>query len=247
MSNRKNLVFIILFFLILFAFICILVYKTFFYEEKTKQVMANKEISIEEQKKEIDKVKEKKEEPIIIILNAKIEDDIAEPQDENQQENNTVNEDKQNKEQIDNPQVENNNQEQIDNSQVENNDEQQTASNQENESMEFYIKVNYGSNVINVYSKDENGNYTVPCKAFICSTGRATPTSGAYNTDYKYRWVNLFGNVYGQYATRIVGNILFHSVPYLEKGNHASLEYWEYDKLRNSCFYGMYKNDCRGR
>ena len=232
MSNRTKLVLVILFFLILISLICILVYKTFFYKEKTKQVIANKEISIEQPKKEIDKVKE--EEPIIIILNAKTEEEIVEPQkEENQQENNTLNEDEQNKEQIDNSQVQNSN-------------EEQTANNQENESMDFYIKVNYGANVINVYSKDENGNYTVPCKAFICSTGGATPTSGAYNTDYKYRWISLFGNVYGQYATRIVGNILFHSVPYLEKENHASLEYWEYDKLRNSCFYGMCKNDCRG-
>lgn len=233
MSNRKKLVLIISFFLILISLICILGYKTFFYKEKTEQVIANGESDIGQLEKEIDKVKELEAEPIVIILNAKVEEDIVEPEEEeNHQENNTLNEEEQNKEQIDNPQVENNN-------------EEQTASNQENESNEFYIKVNYGANVINVYSKDENGNYTVPCKAFICSTGRATPKSGAYNTDYKYRWVNLFGSVYGQYATRIVGNILFHSVPYLEKGNKASLEYWEYDKLRNSCVYGMYKNDCR--
>ena len=36
--------------------------------------------------------------------------------------------------------------------------------------------------------------------------------------------------MYGQYATRIVGSILFHSVPYT-KQNPANLEYWEYDKL----------------
>ena len=37
--------------------------------------------------------------------------------------------------------------------------------------------------------------------------------------------------MWGHYSTQIKGNILFHSVPYLEKGNPASLEYWEYDKL----------------
>lgn len=52
----------------------------------------------------------------------------------------------------------------------------------------------------------------------------------------KQRWGTLFGHtpgtyVYGQYTTDIVGNILFHSVPYTIKGDPSSLEYWEYDKL----------------
>lgn len=111
----------------------------------------------------------------------------------------------------------------------------------------YYIKVNYTSNVVTVYKVDENGNYTLPYKAFICSTGTATPTSGEYKLDYKYRWLALFGDVYGQYCTRIVGNILFHSVPYLEKENNGSLEYWEYDKLRRGCIYGLYKVNCRRR
>lgn len=51
----------------------------------------------------------------------------------------------------------------------------------------------------------------------------------------KRRVWTLYGGVYGQYVTPIVGDILFHSVPYLKKnGNdvvHDSLKYWEYDKL----------------
>lgn len=102
----------------------------------------------------------------------------------------------------------------------------------------YYIKVNYGANVVTIYTKDSSGNYTVPLKAMVCSTGSDTPRSGVYKMDYKYRWLSLFGNVYGQYCTRIVGNILFHSVPYLEKGNPASLEYWEYDKLGTTASAG---------
>ena len=79
----------------------------------------------------------------------------------------------------------------------------------------YYIKVNYGANVVTIYTKDEQGNYN-PIKAMVCSTGRATPRSGTYKTSTKWRWAALFGNVYGQYATRIKGNILFHSVPYTE-------------------------------
>lgn len=41
----------------------------------------------------------------------------------------------------------------------------------------YYIKVNYGANVVTVYSLDENNNYTVPVKAMVCSTGTATPRS----------------------------------------------------------------------
>ena len=38
------------------------------------------------------------------------------------------------------------------------------------------------------------------------------------------------GNVYGQYGTRIINSILFHSVPY-EEQKKDTLEWWEYDKL----------------
>lgn len=94
----------------------------------------------------------------------------------------------------------------------------------------YYIKVNYGANTVTVYGKDSEGNYTVPVKAMICSCGISTPKSGVYKTSNGYKWGTLIGGVYGQYSTRIVGNILFHSVPYTAKSPDA-LEYWEFDKL----------------
>lgn len=102
----------------------------------------------------------------------------------------------------------------------------------------YYIKVNYGANVVTIYTKDESGEYTIPVKAMVCSTGSATPRSGTYGIKGRWRWLGLFGGVYGQYSTQIVGNILFHSVPYLEKNNPGSLEYWEYDKLGTSASMG---------
>ena len=95
----------------------------------------------------------------------------------------------------------------------------------------YYIKVNYTANTVTVYKKDDNGNYTVPVKAMICSTGAQTPHSGVYKTSDKYRWGTLIGPVWGQYCTRITGGILFHSVPYVKKNDPSSLEYWEYDRL----------------
>lgn len=95
----------------------------------------------------------------------------------------------------------------------------------------YYIKVNYGAQVVTIYKMDSDGKYTIPVKAMLCSTGEYTPVSGVYGTTAKYRWLPLQGSVYGQYSTRIVGSILFHSVPYIENGNAGSLQYWKYDKL----------------
>lgn len=96
----------------------------------------------------------------------------------------------------------------------------------------YYVKVNVYANVVNVYTKDASGNYTVPVKAMICSTGKATPNSGQYKLNgTKHRWHTLFGNLYGQYTTAIFGDILFHSVPYARNGDPSSLMYGYYDKL----------------
>lgn len=87
----------------------------------------------------------------------------------------------------------------------------------------YYIKVNRLANCVTIYSQDENGNYTVPVKAMICSVGKNinnTPT-GVFTTSDKYTWRYLYGNQYGQYATRITGHILFHSVPYSSQSKNT--------------------------
>lgn len=71
----------------------------------------------------------------------------------------------------------------------------------------------------------------------ICSIGAATPNSGTYSISDKYTWRKLEGDVYGQYASRIVGSILFHSVPYVSQ-DKSSLEWWEYDKLGTKASLG---------
>ena len=95
----------------------------------------------------------------------------------------------------------------------------------------YWIKVNCAANTVTVYGKDADGNYNVPIKAMVCSIGSSTPRSGVYKTPQKSRWGVLIGPVWGQYCTRITGQILFHSVPYLKKEDPSSLEYWEYDRL----------------
>jgi len=83
----------------------------------------------------------------------------------------------------------------------------------EKSELPYLIKVNRACNTVTIYEKDEKGKYTVPVKAMVCSVGTGTRTlTGSFSTKEKYRWKLLNGNVWGQYATRIVGGILFHSV-----------------------------------
>lgn len=100
----------------------------------------------------------------------------------------------------------------------------------------YYITVNLTANVVTVYEKDAAGNYTVPIKAFRCSGGTDTP-EGTFRTSAKYEWRALYGNVWGQYATRITGPYLFHSVPYFEK-DKTTLEYDEFNKLGTTASAG---------
>lgn len=104
-------------------------------------------------------------------------------------------------------------------------------------SSKYYIKVNNTMNTVTIYTKDENGNYTVPVKAMVCSTGEVTPKNSKYQLKSRWPWRRLFGEVNGQYATHIVDDILFHSVPYLEQ-DKSTLEYWEYDKLGTTASAG---------
>lgn len=101
----------------------------------------------------------------------------------------------------------------------------------------FYIKVNYQENVVTIYIKDDEGNYTRPYKAMVCSTGKATPTSGVYKMSDRGKWGMMVGRVWAQYYSRIDDQILFHSVPYQYK-SASSLEYWEYDKLGTTASAG---------
>lgn len=99
------------------------------------------------------------------------------------------------------------------------------------EEFPYYIRVNRQQNVVTVYKMDDGGNYTIPIKAFICSTGayNATP-AGVFHISNKYVWRELNGGVYGQYASRITGGVLFHSVPYVSK-NKSTLYWKKYNKL----------------
>lgn len=96
----------------------------------------------------------------------------------------------------------------------------------------YYIMVNRAMNTVTIYELDENGRYTVPVKAMICSVGReghATPT-GTFSIGGKWAWVHMLDNSYGQYVSQISGNILFHSVCYTRR-DPSTLMTFEYNAL----------------
>ncbi len=108
----------------------------------------------------------------------------------------------------------------------------------------FYVKVNRQANCVTVYTLDEDGKYTVPVKAMICSVGlnNSTPL-GVFTTSDKYTWHALYGDVYGQYAYRIDGSIMFHSVPYYTPSKD-DLETEEYNKLGEAASLGCIRLSC---
>lgn len=95
----------------------------------------------------------------------------------------------------------------------------------------YSIRINKATNVVTVY---RNG---APDRAFVCSTGSATPI-GSFNTNQKLRWHVLDGPSYGQYCTRIVGSVLFHSVWYYANGDYNSQSYVQYNKLGTTASHG---------
>ena len=96
----------------------------------------------------------------------------------------------------------------------------------------YLAKVNRTTCTVTIYAKDGSNGYIIPVKRFACSVGRPgeeTP-AGTFHTLAKYRWHELIGPSYGQYCTRIVGGILFHSVAGSNMTSY-NLNPVEYNKL----------------
>ena len=95
----------------------------------------------------------------------------------------------------------------------------------------FFLRVNRTLNCITAYTRDENGEYTIPYKAIVCSTGRNNRTPlGTFTLQERYRWRNMLGGVWSQYATRVYRGVMMHSVPYYTK-NQGNLEVHQYNRL----------------
>lgn len=80
----------------------------------------------------------------------------------------------------------------------------------------YKISINKTQNYITILGKDRENKYTKVIKYMVCSAGFDTPT-GTFSTSDKYTWKIVNGNVWAQYATRVEGNVLIHSMPYQSK------------------------------
>lgn len=97
-------------------------------------------------------------------------------------------------------------------------------------------------NTVTIFCVDEEGNYTRPYSAMVCSAGNGTKL-GVFNTMNKYSWHTLIGPSYGQYCTRIYGNVLFHSVPYATRHKY-DLKHWLYNRLGSLDSLGCVRLPC---
>ncbi len=103
---------------------------------------------------------------------------------------------------------------------------------EEQQSDPIRIMVNKKRNCITVYDKKSNQ----PVRAMICSVGYNTPVGTFYTSD-RYTWKIVNGNVWSQYATRITGNVLFHSVPYGQKDKSTLISKY-YNRLGTNASAG---------
>ncbi len=95
----------------------------------------------------------------------------------------------------------------------------------------YRIIVDLAHQVTMVYTKDENGEYTVPVRYMLCSTGKndCTP-KGTFRMDkYRVRFSQFVRDkTYGQYWTQIRGAIYFHSILYSKFDTSTYIEeVWE--------------------
>lgn len=104
----------------------------------------------------------------------------------------------------------------------------------------YYVKVNRAMNCITIYGMDENGEYTIPVKAMVCSVGKEgqeTPLGISRATDM-YEFHPMVDGTFAQFAYRFnVGGILFHSVPYFTK-NKDDLETEQFNLLGSPASLG---------
>ena len=85
----------------------------------------------------------------------------------------------------------------------------------------YWLEVDVTNQVTIAYQQDADGQYTIPVRYMICSTGtKKTPTPlGTFampGSRGRWGYFEQF-KVYAQYFTRIKGSILFHSVLYAKQ------------------------------
>lgn len=100
--------------------------------------------------------------------------------------------------------------------------------------MPYHIAVNRTQNCATVYTLDEQGEYTVPVRAMVCSTGREgheTPLGEFSIGSFKPKWCYMEDGSYGQFVSKFRSDgYLFHTICYHKK-DPATMMVNEYNML----------------
>lgn len=130
-----------------------------------------------------------------------------------------------------------------------------------NDPDKYYILLDLRNQIVTVFEKDENGEYTKVVRRFLCSSGRtdvdeadpedtATPTPrGIWKIGGRERF-GKFANFSGEYArywVQIVGSIYFHSLLYSKRSVDA-LQRKAYSDIGSNVSHGcvrLYVEDAK--
>ena len=93
----------------------------------------------------------------------------------------------------------------------------------------YMLKINRVTDTVTVYAQDGANGYVLPVVSFVATTGDDTP-EGTFQIPEKYRWRLMFGDVYTQYAMRITGSYMLHSVIFNQQDKY-SLDASTYNNL----------------
>ncbi|MCR5768853.1 MAG: L,D-transpeptidase family protein [Lachnospiraceae bacterium] len=104
----------------------------------------------------------------------------------------------------------------------------------------YRIVVDLYHQLVMAFTKDENGDYTVPVRFMLCSSGAnatQSPTGTFKMRNYRVRFA-LFNNTtsYAQYWSLITGRIYFHSILYSAKDASKYTE--SYKRLGTNVSHG---------
>ena len=125
----------------------------------------------------------------------------------------------------------------------------------------YYIVLDLKNEIVTVYEKDADGNYTKIVRRFLCSTGRTevdesdpedtgTPTPvGIWKIGGRERFGKFanFGSEYARYWTQIVGDIYFHSVLF-SKRDAGTMKSGSFTKIGSKVSHGcvrLYVEDAK--
>jgi lipoprotein-anchoring transpeptidase ErfK/SrfK len=103
----------------------------------------------------------------------------------------------------------------------------------------YIATVNRTCNTVTIFTTDGSNGYILPVCSFACSVGLpGTPTDpGVYYTSGKWRWKELMGPSWGQYATRVYPSVYFHSVAGVNTTPY-NLNYIDYNNLGQAASHG---------